>query len=362
MSATVGDVAAGLSEEFPTQWAEPWDEVGLLAGFASKRVSGILVTLDPSEEALARAVERGANLIVTHHPAFLHPPKRLTEDAAPLVVRALASGVSLLAAHTNLDRSPAGGDALSLALGLNITAPLESAAQPVDVVVTYVPAASAESVAEAMSAAGAGRIGLYEGCSFTSPGTGRYTPMTGANPAVGVEGADERTEETRIEMVAPRGGGHAVAEAARHAHPYEEPVVLVVESDLSRGAARLGRICVTGGATVRELAQDVASRLQVAPRVIGDPDSLVETVAVAGGSGGSLLHDALASQADAFVVGELRYHDALAAASAGLVIVEIGHDASEWPLVEVLAAAVGRTAGLDVPIAVDSPGSLYWTP
>ena len=68
--------------------------------------------------------------------------------------------------------------------------------------------------------------------------------------------------------------------------------------------------------------------------------------ATASGSGGSMVADAIAAGAKVLLTGELRYHDALNALDAGLTVIEAGHDATEWPMVPVLAAAAALTPGM----------------
>jgi len=96
------------------------------------------------------------------------------------------------------------------------------------------------------------------------------------------------------------------------------------------------------------------------PRVWGDPERPVERVAVVNGSAGSLLGDALRA-CDLCVAGEVRYHDALDAVSRGLTIIEIGHDASEWPLVAVLGDVVKRSVGEGVAVTVEQPRMAWRT-
>lgn len=89
-------------------------------------------------------------------------------------------------------------------------------------IVVFVPLAHADAVRLAMAAAGAGRIGNYSGCSFSSPGTGRFLPEAGANPAIGAVGQPEAVEEERIEVLCPRERIAEVVSAIKAAHPYEE--------------------------------------------------------------------------------------------------------------------------------------------
>jgi dinuclear metal center YbgI/SA1388 family protein len=356
---TVQQLVEALEWRFPSSWAEPWDNVGLIAGDRSASVTGILVTLDATAEAVQRALAVGANVVVTHHPPFLDQP-HVARGPGPAgtLEASIRLGVAVISLHTNLDRSPEGSTALPEALGFSVVGPLESAAEPIALIVTYVPPESADAVRQAMASAGAGRIGMYEECSFTSEGVGRFAALRGAEPVA--RASVEGTSEVRIEMVAPRTHTDAVLAAARDAHPYEEPVVLALEGLRARGVARLGKLCTwKPDATLGELATHVSAVLGVACRVWGDPARNVARIAVANGSAGSLLPDAL-HRADALVAGEVRYHDALAAMSWGLVIIEAGHDATEWPMVRVLEEAV-RAWSPECPVTAESPSLGWWT-
>ena len=92
--------------------------------------------------------------------------------------------------------------------------------------VVYVPEPQAEVLLQAIGQAGAGRIGNYSHCSFVVPGTGRFTPLPGAEPFVGTVGVGERVPELRVECVVEDKMLDAVVEALRTAHPYEEPAFM----------------------------------------------------------------------------------------------------------------------------------------
>ncbi len=362
----VADIVTALDAAFPFQWAEPWDNCGLAVGDPDAQVTGVLVSLDPTREAIGRAADSGRNVLVTHHPVFLDAAGAFGPRSAASL--ALARGVALIACHTNLDRAPAGADSLPAAIGLGQGAPLERSLQTMALVTVYVPPEAAERVRAAMTDAGAGRIGLYGGCSYSSAGEGRFEPLPGASPvaAGGFDpGAGFATEvpEERIEVVCPPDRGASVASAAIEAHPYEEPLVVVSEIRVARGAARLGRLCeLPETVELSVLAAMVAGRLGCTPRVWGDAERSVSRVATATGSGGSLIADALAARADVLVAGEVRYHDALAAVEAGLAVIEAGHDVTEWPLVPVLSSAVENIAGLGSLVVADDPSRGWWTP
>jgi hypothetical protein len=89
--------------------------------------------------------------------------------------------------------------------------------------VVFVPQDALETVREAVFAAGAGRIGAYERCSWSTEDTGTFRALPGASPVVGEVGEEERVREHRLETVFPAEAHDAVVAALRAAHPYEEP-------------------------------------------------------------------------------------------------------------------------------------------
>ncbi|MCJ8504948.1 hypothetical protein MRU69_08725 [Kocuria flava] len=89
--------------------------------------------------------------------------------------------------------------------------------------VVFVPAGHAEQVLQALGDAGAGRAGNYSHAAFVSRGTGRFTPLPGARPAVGTVGRAEEVDEVRIEVLYPAADRETVLRAMARAHPYEVP-------------------------------------------------------------------------------------------------------------------------------------------
>lgn len=89
-------------------------------------------------------------------------------------------------------------------------------------IVITVPTTHAEVVRKAMGDAGAGKIGKYEHCTFSSKGIGRFLPTAGASPTIGSVGKIGAVEEERIETVCPRDTLRAVIKAIKSVHPYEE--------------------------------------------------------------------------------------------------------------------------------------------
>jgi dinuclear metal center YbgI/SA1388 family protein len=379
---TLGDVVAAFDALYPPDWAEDWDAVGLVCGDPAEPVRRILFAVDPVGVTVDEALARGAQLLVTHHPLFLrgvHGVPATTPKGA-LVHRLIRGGAGLLVAHTNADvADPGVSDALADRLGVSGTVPLRpSAPAPLDKIVTFVPHADADRLVDALAAAGAGAIGAYSRCAWTTSGTGTFRPEEGADPAIGSVGTIEEVGETRVEMVLPRDRRSAVVAALRAAHPYEEPAFDVVELAALPGRRGIGRV----GTLPRTmtLAEFVAHAARVLPgsaagiRAAGDPDRPVRTVAVAGGAGDGHLADAVGSGADVYLTADLRHHPASEHSErGGPALVDASHWTTERPWLDDaarrLAAALrvrhgdtGATVELLVSDLVTDPWTLHTDP
>ena len=136
-----------------------------------------------------------------------------------------------------------------------------------------------------------------------------------------------------------------------------------VEPGSRAGLGRIGR--PDRKVLLRDFAADVASALPVTAggvRIAGDPMRIVRTVAVCGGSGGSLIDAAAAAGADVLLTSDLRHHPASEAAeSGGPALLDVAHYASEWPWLPVAAEAMARDLGGEVEVAVSRRSTDPWT-
>ena len=94
--------------------------------------------------------------------------------------------------------------------------------------IVHVPVSSADAVRSALADAGAGSIGTYDSCSFSSKGVGRFRPLQGSHPTIGSTGNLEEVEEERMEVVVPKEALTRVLRAVKQTHPYEEPAIHVL--------------------------------------------------------------------------------------------------------------------------------------
>src|SRR5262245_36157668 len=246
---TLSDVVDLLHSWYPPSTADSWDAVGLVYGDRSTAVHKVMFAVDPTIDVAREAVDWGANLLVVHHPLFLRPVHGFTpETAKGRTLSMLATaGCALLTAHTNADAAVGGvSDSLATALGLTGLEPIRPALSgPHDKVVVFVPHEHAEKVRSAIIEAGAGTIGDYDSCTYSTAGEGRFRPLPGADPTVGTVGEVEVVAESRIESVLPRHRRSAVVAALLAAHPYEEPAYDVVElADAGMTPSGTGRVGV----------------------------------------------------------------------------------------------------------------------
>ena len=124
----ISAILSVLNDIAPLELAEPWDNVGLLAGSADNATDTALCALELSEAVLDEAIACGAGLIVTHHPILFRGRKSLTEDdpEGRLLCRLIRANIALYAMHTNFDNAhPGVNDALAKRLGLADIEPLE---------------------------------------------------------------------------------------------------------------------------------------------------------------------------------------------------------------------------------------------
>jgi dinuclear metal center YbgI/SA1388 family protein len=352
---TVADFAAYLERFAPCATAAEWDNVGLLLGDPAASVERVMTCLTLTPDVAEEAVRERVNLIVSHHPIFFRAIKKLTANSGDgkVVFPLMTAGVAVYSPHTAFDNCVGGiNDSLAQRLGVANPVPLRPrTAAPQCKLVVFVPDADLQKVSDAVFAAGAGVIGQYRECSFRLAGKGTFFGTEATNPVVGQKGRREDVDEWRLEVVVPERNVAAVVAAMRKAHSYEEVAfdVYPLKPGTAGGEGRMGDLAEP--ATLGELVARAKEKLSAASvQVVGDLSRTVRKVAVACGAAGEFLSDAIRSNADVFVTGELRFHDALAARSAGVCVVVPGHYATERPAVEELAAR----------LAAEWPGVTAW--
>ncbi len=360
MSATVGDFIDIMENLAPVALAESWDNVGLQVGHRNWRIKRVWTALDPLPEVIAAACRHKVDLLVTHHPLIFKPLKRL-DGAKPVgqcIFQAIENRLAVYAAHTNFD-SAAGGlnDIFAGRLGLtHLAALVASAPAGVFKLVVFVPVEHEQRLLEALFESPAGDIGAYRNCSFRTFGRGTFKPGQDAAPYAGERGRVNDVAEVKIEaVVAPRDLARVIAHL-RSSHPYETmayDVYPLRPAESMQGLGRVGELAEPTDLTSLALAVKQTFGVETL-RVAGDPHLPVKRVAICTGSGASLLPSFLASAAEVYISGDLRYHDARDTAAAGRGLIDVGHFSSEHIFVAELTRrlrAAAAAAGLDVDIS-----------
>lgn len=321
-----------LEAAAPLAYQESYDNAGLQCGDPQQEVTGVLITLDCTPAVIDEALAKGCNVVVAHHPVVFKPLKRLTgaNEVEQTLIKAIRHDVAIYAAHTNLDNVHHGVNrTLAGKLGLEKLRTLEPKSGLLAKLAVYAPPAYAEQLLRALYEAGAGQIGQYTDCSFRFPGQGTFTPGPGATPFAGQRGQPETTAELRLEVLLPLHRQGAVLRAMRQAHPYEE-----VAYDLIRLENEHQEV---GAGMVGELPEALSpaafrARLRQALGVpvvkYTDFEQPIKKVALCGGAGSFLIGKARAAGADAYVTGDLKYHEYFGA-EGQLMLCDVGHFESE---------------------------------
>jgi dinuclear metal center YbgI/SA1388 family protein len=343
----VSDILGIINKIAPPALAENWDNVGLQVGDPAREVTRIMVALDPGPQSVVAALESSCQLLLTHHPLIFKPLKRIStnDETGRLIHRAISGGLAIISAHTNYDTAGSGvNDLLAAALGVTGCRPLRVAfREELLKLVVYVPVTHQEQLMEALLPF-SGISKNYAECSFRVSGQGTFRPLEGARPFIGAVGELESVEEIRFEMLVKKSDLQPALKALRKAHPYEEPAFDIIPLLNEGGCEGLGRVGILETPVLlKDFAASVKERLGLTSlRVVGDAEQKISKVALCGGSGSSLLRDAVREGADLFLTGDIKYHDAREAQALGIALLDAGHFATERLMIQGLSMQLER--------------------
>ncbi len=335
-----------LQEAAPLQLQESYDNSGLIVGDPQAAVSKVLLCVDVNEQVVEEARARQCELIVSHHPVIFKGLKKLVPATfvERTVIAALRNNIAIAAMHTNLDNVFEGvNNILAKKLGLSRLKILQPIEEQLHKLVTFVPLEHAFAVRDAMFEAGAGHLGNYDACSFSTEGLGTFRANENAQPFVGKNGELHTEKEMKIEVIVPAWLTEKVKEAMILAHPYEEVAfdIFPLKNNLPQtGAGMLGYL---------DAPMSEADFMQMITKTCFTPvlrhspltGNSIQKVAVCGGSGAFLLGAAKRAGADAFVTSDLKYHD-FHDADGKLLMVDAGHYETEQFTKELMAGILTK--------------------
>ena len=329
----IKDITDYLEELAPLDYAEDFDNVGLLIGNYSDSVTGVLVTLDTLEKTVEEAITKKCNLIVSFHPIIFGGIKKLNGNSyvERVVLKAIQNDIAIYATHTALDNSKNGVSAkISEVLGLKNNKILLPKKGILKKLTTFVPIENAEKLRNALFNAGAGNIGNYDRCSFNIDGEGTYRGNQNSNPTIGKKGENHTENETQISVLYESKNEATILASLQKNHPYEEISYHLLTTENVHQNIGMGMI----GDLPTEMEENefllfLKERMKTACiRHSNLINKKIKKVAVLGGSGSFAISDAIKAGADAYVSADFKYHEFFKAENK-IILADIGHYESE---------------------------------
>ncbi|WKZ64909.1 MAG: Nif3-like dinuclear metal center hexameric protein [Flavobacteriales bacterium] len=342
----IKDLIAPLEAWAPRSLQEDYDNSGLQLGDPEAEVSAAMVCLDCTEAVVEEAAAKGCGLIISHHPVIFRGLKSLSGKGhvERTLLAAIRHGIALYAIHTNLDNVIDGVNGeIAARLGLKPLGTLAPKPGQLRKLVVFVPMEQADAVRNAVFQAGAGHVGNYDECSFTVGGMGTFRPGPGTDPFSGEQGIRSSVAEFRLEFIYHTPREQAVLAAMRAAHPYEEvayDILPLANTDQGIGTGLLGEweAPLPEADFLAKLKQVFDLQAIRHTQTLGRP---IRRVALCGGSGAFLIRAAIASRADAYITGDVKYHEFFDA-DERLLLADIGHYGSEQFTMHLIQRRLGE--------------------
>lgn len=327
------EIVSKIEESFIISQAEDFDNVGLLCGNPEREITGILISHDALENIVEEAISKKLNLIVCFHPIIFSGLKSLTGKnyVEKAVVKAIENKIAIYTIHTAFDNDYYGVNyRICNELGLVNQHILMPKKQNLLQLTVYVPKTHSEKLKNTLFEAGAGSIGFYDECSFSISGKGTFRPIEGSNPFSGTKGIREDADEEMVAVVFEQYKQKRIISAMKGAHPYEEVAYQLLALENENQYSGLGRY----GDFENEMEE--TEFLEFVKKIFGLKvirhskflGKKIKRVGVLGGSGASGIKAAISQQCDAYLTGDVKYHDFFLAENK-MLIGDIGHFESE---------------------------------
>lgn len=317
----------------PARQAEDFDNVGLLCGNPDREISGVLIAHDALEAVVDEAIEKNLNFVFCFHPIVFSGLKSITGKnyVERAVLKALENKIAIYAIHTAFDNDYFGVNyKICEVLGLKnqkILMPKQNQLKKLEV---YVPIDSAENLKNALFEAGAGNIGFYDECSFSINGNGTFRPLEGSNPITGTQNERENANEVLLSVIFEDYKKHQILFAMKQNHPYEEVAYQLISLENENQYTGLGRFGdLETEMNETDFLKFVKEKFNL--NVIRHNNlthKKIKRVGVLGGSGASGIKSAISAKCDAYLTGDVKYHDFFSAEDK-MLICDIGHFESE---------------------------------
>ncbi len=327
----VKDFVTIIEERIPCRIQESFDNSGIQIGPFDREMIRPLLSLDVSEQVVKKAIEIGSNMIISHHPFFFQGFKSINTDyiKSDLIIQLIKHEITVYSLHTPIDKIQGGlNDHFCSILGLkNVRGIIPSGEKAIYKLQVFVPQSHKDIVLETLASNGAGFIGNYSECTFSTSGIGTFKAHEGTNPFIGSIDKREYAKETKIETVIPVEKLDAVIKEVERVHPYEEVAMDVIPLNKPEFNYYL---CRTGEMESDISLEELNKRLkeitgQKSIRYCGNEQDRIKKIAICTGSGGSLLEAIKKQNVDAFITGDIGYHDFQNAQENRFALIDISH-------------------------------------
>ena len=336
----ISEIIEYLEGIAPLDLQESYDNAGLLLGDRLWECTGIITTLDATEEVMLEAFEKKCNLVIAHHPIIFGGLKKLTRKnyVEKAVISAVKNDIALYAIHTNLDNVlPGVNGRIADMLGLVNRQSLLPRKGALRKLITYAPVAAAAKVRSAIFEAGGGHIGKYSECSFNTLGKGTFKAGPGTEPYVGNIGEQHTEEEVKIEVIFPAWRENEMIKSLVNSHPYKEVAYDIIPLNNQYQEAGSGIIGeLPDPMEEKDFLKTLKETFHLSViRHTPLTNRPLKRIAVCGGAGSFLIANAIATKADIFITGDVKYHEFFDA-NGQLLIADIGHYESEQFTIDLL--------------------------
>lgn len=326
-----------LNNVAPFFLQEQYDNSGIQIADLDGDIQKVLISLDLTSDIVDEAIQKKANVILSHHPIMFSTVKNITKQKNPALFKAIVNNINLIAMHTNFDLAEDGlNDYVGKLLGIKKITSIRRSSEKTYKFAVYVPVDYTDKVRDALFDAGAGKLGNYGETSFNLQGNGTFTPLDGTHPFIGKKGKREKVKEIKIETVIFERNINNVLLAMKKAHPYEEPAYDIYEIK-GNPPSGIGMVGEVKEQRLKDFAKFVKARLNAKHvRFIGAKDVSVKSVALCTGAGTSLVDEVQDLGVDIYITGDIAHHAALSAREMDLNLLDVEHFDTEKFFVDAI--------------------------
>ena len=325
---------------------EDYDNSGFITGNKNWNLKNVLVCIDCNEEVVDEAIAKSCNLIVAHHPIVFNGLKSIVGKnyIERTIIKAIKNDIAIYAIHTNLDNIKDGvNSTIANKIGLENRKILRPRKDVINKLSFYCPVSDTQRLKKLLWDSGAGNIGNYSHCSFSSIGQGTFMGNDDSKPSLGQKNVLHKEKEEKVEMIIPSQLQNIILDTLFSEHPYEEVAYEIhhlenINQDI--GSGMFGKLKTP--MKTNDFLMQLKKVMQTdCIRFTKLNKEYIETVAVCGGSGSFLLDDAKKAKADIFITGDFKYHEFFDAED-DIIIADIGHYESEQFTKELICEILNK--------------------